>query len=220
MTRWIRLAASFLLASAAAVAIAAPEPVPQHDKASFVWPVAEGWRKETIPFPLEFAPDLALSGIEEIRFAPGMFKPGEDGYWSYAFVWWLDGRPALGAAELETALRRYFAGLITDVAKGKGYAIDPARFKASFHALPPPPKKLGHAVQAFAGTVDSYDAFATGKPIVLQLEVHVWDCAEAGRRVAMILASPQPESAPIWTSLHARRDEFVCHNPSKGATPP
>jgi hypothetical protein len=190
MTRWIRLGASFLLASAAAVATAAPEPVPQHDKASFVWPVAEGWRKETIPFPLEFAPDLALSGVEEIRFAPGMFKPGEDGYWSYAFVWWLDGRPAL------------------------------ARFKASFHALPPPPKKLGHAVQAFAGTVDSYDAFATGKPIVLQLEVHVWDCAEAGRRVAMILASPQPESAPIWTSLHARRDEFVCHNPSKGATPP
>jgi osmoprotectant transport system permease protein len=180
-------------------------------KGSFQWPVAEGWRKETMAFPLEFAKDLPFSGIEEIRFAPGMFKPDMDGYWSYAFVWWLDGRPTLGAAELEHSLTRYFAGLITEVAKDKGFAIDPARFSSSIRAVPSSPEKLGHEFQAFAGTVDSYDAFATGKPIVLNLNVWVWDCAESGKRAVMVLASPKPQSAPIWKALHARRDEFICH---------
>jgi hypothetical protein len=27
----------------------------------------------------------------------------------------------------------------------------------------------------------------------------------------MVLASPKPQSAPIWKALHARRDEFICH---------
>jgi glycine betaine/choline ABC-type transport system substrate-binding protein len=184
---------------------------PPSDKGSFQWPVAEGWRKETMAFPLEFAKDLGFSGVEEIRFAPGMFKPDIDGYWSYAFAWWLDGRPTLGAAELERSLTRYFAGLITAVAKDKGYAIDRARFSASIRALPRSSGKLGHEVHAFAGTVESYDAFATGKPIVLNLDVWVWDCADSGKRVAMVLASPKPASAPIWKALHARRDEFICH---------
>jgi len=77
---------------------------------SFSWPMPEGWQHETIPFPLEFAPDLPYRGVEELRFAPGIFKPDQAGYWSYAFVWWLDGKPALGAAELNASLERYFAG--------------------------------------------------------------------------------------------------------------
>jgi hypothetical protein len=182
-----------------------------------VWPVADGWRKETIPFPLEFAKDLPFSGVEEIRFAPGMFKPGEEGFWSYVFVWWLDGHPPLGAAELESALKRYFAGLITDVAKEKGYPIDPARFAASIRSLPDAPARLGHAVRAFAGTVDSYDAFATGEPIVLNLEVWVWDCTANGKRVAIVLASPKPATEPIWNALRQRRDEFACHEPTRAS---
>src|SRR5262245_33462421 len=36
--------------------------------ASFQWPIPEGWQHETIPFPLEFAPDLPYQGVEELRF--------------------------------------------------------------------------------------------------------------------------------------------------------
>ena len=176
---------------------------------TFQWTVPEGWQKETIPFPLDFAKELPYSGVEELRFAPGMFKPAEDGYWSYAFLWWLDGRPKLGAAEIQSALKRYFAGLCTAVGTEKGYAIDPARFAASIHAVPGKVTKAGHEVHAFAGTVDSYDAFATGQPIVLNVEVWVWDCG--GKRAALVLASPKTGNAPIWKSLHARRDELACH---------
>lgn len=203
MTTWARIAAGGALAAAAVSAIAGGE--------TFRWPVAEGWRSETIPFPLEFAKDLPYSGVEELRFAPGMFKPDQDGYWSYAFVWWLEGKPALDAPALEHSLTRYFAGLITDVAKEKGYPIDPARFSASIHPVTAAGDKLGHAVRAYAGTVDSYDAFATGKPLVLNLEVWVWDCPQAGRRVALVLASPKPGNASIWSALRERRAELVCH---------
>jgi hypothetical protein len=178
---------------------------------SFRWPLPEGWKEETIPFPLEFAPELPYKGVEELRFSPGMFKPDQPGYWSYAFVWWLDGRPTLDATELSSSLQRYFTGLITSVAKDKGFTIDPAKITASVHAVPAPKPKLGHAVKAFAGAVNAYDAFATGKPIALNVEIWVWDCEKSGKRAAIVLASPQPTSAQIWTSLYKRRHEFGCH---------
>ena len=182
-------------------------------QATLLWPVPEGWNSETIPFPLEFAKDLPYSGVEELRFAPGMFAPDQDGYWSYAFVWWLDGKPKLGTRELQDDLKRYFSGLITAVGKDKGFAIDPARFKATIHSAPAPSAKLGHEVKAFAGTADSYDAFKTGKPIVLNLEIWVWDCG--AKRAALVLASPRPSTAPIWKELRQRRDELACHTAAK-----
>ena len=178
---------------------------------SFQWPLPEGWREETIPFPLQFAPDLLYKGVEELRFSPGMFKPDQEGYWSYAFVWWLEGRPVLDATELNASLQRYFSGLCTSVAKDKGQTLDPAKFSASLHPVDGSGPKLGHAVAAFAGTVHAYDAFATGKPIVLNVDVWVWDCDRSGKRAALVLASPKPTSAPIWSSLRKRRDDFVCH---------
>ena len=44
----------------------------------------------TIPFPLDFAPNLPYRGTEELRFAPGFFDPSAAGSWSYAFVWFVD----------------------------------------------------------------------------------------------------------------------------------
>ncbi len=211
MIRRARLTAFGVLAAVTALGAAGSKPAPPPARPSFRWPVPTGWRKETIPFPLDFAKDLPYSGVEEIRFAPGMFTPGERGYWSYAFVWWLNGHPRLGATDLQNALERYFAGLSTSVAKEKGFAIDPQRFVVSIQPLPGSPEKLGHPAHRFTGTVDSYDAFTTGKPIVLNLEVWVWDCKDSGKRAAMVLASPADTGDPVWNSLRDRRDEFVCH---------
>jgi hypothetical protein len=57
--------------------------------------------------------------------------------------------------------------------------------------------------------VDSYDAFKTGKPIELNVEVWVWDCG--AKRAALLLASPRTTTAPIWKELRQRRDELACH---------
>jgi len=209
------------LAFAAGCQTAAPRPdsaeregeeAPARAAPAFEWPKPEGgWKTETNPFPLDFAPTISLQGVEELRFAPGMFKPDAPGYWSYAFALWLDGEPTLGQAELERFFLNYFQGLIAEVSKEKGRKIDPGHFQATIRPSSGAPAKEGHTVQAFAGTADLYDAFATGKPLTLNLEVWVWDCPVAGKRVALVLASPRSPSEPIWKELAQRRDEFLCH---------
>ena len=81
------------------------------------WPVPDGWRRETIAFPLDFAPALAHRGVEELRFAPGFFEPHAGGYWSYAFAWRTDDRAALDASALAGELTTYFRGLVAAVDK-------------------------------------------------------------------------------------------------------
>ena len=76
------------------------------------WHVPEGWKKEMIPFPLEFAPGIKHAGTEELRFAPGMFKPDQPGYWSYGFVWWVEDREFQSPDSLADELRDYFRGLL------------------------------------------------------------------------------------------------------------
>ena len=44
------------------------------------------WRYEHIEFPLDFAPELAYKGFEELRFSPGMFDTSTTDYFTYAFV--------------------------------------------------------------------------------------------------------------------------------------
>jgi hypothetical protein len=61
---------------------------PSKPDVPFVLPTPEGWRTETLHFPLEFAPQLPYQGLEELRFSPGMFKPGREDFWTYAFVFW------------------------------------------------------------------------------------------------------------------------------------
>src|SRR5262245_39742330 len=126
----------------------------------FDWPVPAGWKKETIPFPLTFAPKLPYRGFEELRFAPSFFDPKSTNFWSYAFVWWLDGQPALTKPSFERDFVAYFAGLSTAVAAKKNFHLDPSRFKAVF--APDKPTN-----DSFTGYIDTYDAFITGQPIKL-----------------------------------------------------
>src|SRR5688500_15314459 len=93
-----------IAACGSASAPAQPEPA----KPLAPWATPTGWKAETIPFPLDFAPSLAHRGAEEIRFAPKFFEPGAPGYWSYAFTWRTEDAAALGAEALRGELTAYF----------------------------------------------------------------------------------------------------------------
>jgi hypothetical protein len=181
-----------MLALSLALILAAPAtPVP------FKWTTPAGWRTETIPFPLEFAPSLKHKGLEELRFAPGMFKPDAPDFFSYAFVWWLEDEGAPGASTLETELAVYFRGLSEAVGKDK-YKFDPARFKARF-------RQEGDSI---VGQIDSYDAFKTGKPITLNARFQSRRC---GKNTALVVAlSPASADAAIWKDLSALTAQFHC----------
>jgi hypothetical protein len=178
--------------------------------AKFVWPAPEGWKTETIPFPLDFAPDLPYRGREELRFAPAFFEPSAPGYFSYAFVWWLEGSPALDQQSLERDLARYFAGLCGAVG-GKKFSFDPGRFKARLEPAEPSATAIA-ATKAFQGTIDAYDPFknGNGREITLNVDISIGDCAAEGRRVVLVLASPKPRSDTIWKALAERKSGFHC----------
>ena len=71
----------------------------------------EGWTGETIELPPGFAPNLKLKGSEHIRFAPGMFKPASDSFFSYAFVFELQPKPELTEAVVKEEFLKYYRGL-------------------------------------------------------------------------------------------------------------
>jgi hypothetical protein len=199
--------------AASAGATSAPQPSSSASAsagASFQWPVPEGWKPETIPFPLEFAPDLPYRGVEEIRFAPAFFEPSAPGYFSYAFIWWLEGRPELDRPRLERDLARYFAGLC-DAVGGKKFSFDPKRFKAQLEPSAEPAAMALPGVRALRGTLDAYDPFknGNGREISLNLDIAIGDCSD-GHRVLMVAASPKPRSDAIWKALAEREASFRC----------
>ena len=42
----------------------------------------EGWRAEIIDFPLSFAPEIDLTGFEDIRFSPGWADSTSIDFWT------------------------------------------------------------------------------------------------------------------------------------------
>lgn len=205
--RWVAVSALILAAARAGAAgpssgAAQPRALAPDD--GFSWPVPAGWRKETIPFPLEFAPDLPHKGVEELRFGPGFLHPKEPDFWSYDFVWRLDDDSTVDEKTLADELTRYFRGLNMAVG-GKRYSFDPGRFKAEVSSLP-----ARERAGSFRGRVESYDAFATGKPIVLNVEARREACPDGRRRFVSFAVSPQPEDASVWKPLREEAAAFRC----------
>ena len=145
---------------------------------SFTWPVPDGWRSETIPFPLEFAPSIPHRGVEEIRFAPGFFDPAAPGYWTYAFAWVVTGARAPDAATLGEELTTYFRGLAAAVASGKKdlRPIDVDRIRA----------RIGGDLR---GSVATFDAFGDGRAVDLEVKVTVQPCGSG--QAVLFTAAPR-----------------------------
>ena len=122
----------FLLIMCSGMLLAQEEP----KQPSLYTSAPEGWRAEVIPFPLGFAPDIPLKGVEELRFAPGMFKPESEEFYGYSFIWWLDGKVAIDTSMLEINLKRYYVGLYNAVSKKE--TKDTSSFKFSVNATREP----------------------------------------------------------------------------------
>lgn len=169
----------------------------------FDWIIPEGWIAETIPFPLGFAPGLPYSGLEELRFAPGMFKAESEDFWTYAFVWWLEGDVRFDARTLNSDLVKYYEGLSLAV-EGEGF--DPE--KAAAVATLAPSRRVSATESEWAGALSTHDAFATHARVELHLEVEAIRSETVDRTAVTFLVSPQPRSHAVWTELTGLREAF------------
>ncbi len=196
---WGRLLSSMLFIGLLTVTALA-EDTP---KLPFHLPVPEGWRTETIPFPLGFAPEIEYEGLEELRFSPGMFDPEKDDFWSYAFIWWIPASSKIEAAKLATELEAYFRGLGLAVAKSNDFEPKAPVFEASITEL-----EVKQGNRAFSGQVETLDAFATRESVHLEVNIESIPC---GSHQAVFFGfSPQPASHPVWTTLAGLRQGFDC----------
>ncbi|HPF69222.1 MAG TPA: hypothetical protein PLQ13_01010 [Candidatus Krumholzibacteria bacterium] len=174
--------------------------------AAFTLPLPDGWRSETIPFPLPFAPGLPYEGVEELRFAPGMFTAGADDFWTYAFCWWVPEDTPLDSKLLERDLEAYFAGLTRTVEDAEHFTAEDPRYAVQ---LEPKRTRAGEP-RAWSGSLDVFDAFVTHAPLALNVQVEVESCPDEGMVGVLFLVSPQPAGHAVWKSLAQLRAGFRC----------
>ena len=174
------------------------------------WPVAPGWQREAFVLPPPFAPKLGVTGFEEVRLAPGFARPGANDFWSYAFVWFVEGQLPLDGAALTQLLETYYRGLCQEggdprfVFKPELVRVDLARVSEPATA---PDEGEQHELQ---GTVDTLDCLFTGKPLTLHVRLQVQDCPQTQRRALLVRGSPQKDGNPIWRELDQRQAELIC----------
>jgi len=176
-----------------AAALLAQEP------ASLLPELPNGWRTERLAFPLSFAPDLEHAGFEDLAFAPGMFEPASDSYFSYVLALRLEGDLEVDRGFVQGFLEKYYRGLCAAVGEGKGFDL-------SGFAVAVEDRGAG-----FAARVDMVDAFVTGEPLALELELAV----QPGPRATEIfgLASPKPRDAPVWRALDEMHERWRAARP-------
>lgn len=165
-----------------------------------------GWAVERMKFPIEFAPAISYLGYEDLRFLPGWGDQKSEEYWSYCFLWWLEGKPQLDKVTLESYLKTYYEGLV-------GRNIAPRKIPAD-KVVPvkvqlTPVKSLPGDAQTFNGEIDMLDYMGV-QPIRLHVALHVKDCAAARRKALFVELSPRPAGHAVWQQMDQLWKTFEC----------
>ncbi|HEY4003303.1 MAG TPA: hypothetical protein VGO93_30825 [Candidatus Xenobia bacterium] len=165
------------------------------------WPAPPGVHTETIPFPLDFAPQVAFHGIEEIRFAPGFRKPDAPDWFTYSFVWYVNDSRQL---DVKADLTAYFRGLMDAVAKEDHLTtrawptwVEVGEVASGFTDEP-----TTHAV------VHTWDAFGTPGPLTLDIQVYEPPCSVPDHRFYYFETTPHPHDPAVRHLLDRLRAAF------------
>jgi hypothetical protein len=166
--------------------------------------VLPGWTSEHIPFPISFAGSIPYKGVENVRFTSGWGNPSSDEYWSYEFVWWLDGDQPMNAGTLQQNMRIYYTGLVTDnITRRNIPAVKVVPVVTAYKKINSTPGD----VETYTGTVNMLD-YMVQQPIVLNSLVHIQKCA--GHTVILYEMSPKPYSHAVWQELNKVALSFTC----------
>jgi hypothetical protein len=172
------------------------------------------WKGERIELPPSFAPAMTLKGIEEIRFASGMFNPKSDSFFTYAFVFSVPKSQELTPELIKQEMLTYYRGLAESVSKGKGRTADAARFSFTLEpaATADTPKKIPAStkVSQYKGELSWVEPFVTGQSQLLHFELQSWSDPATARNYLFVCASPKAvgETDGAWKELREIRRTF------------
>ncbi len=157
--------------------------------------------------PIDFAPAIPYKGVEDIRFAPGWGEAGHQNYWSYAFLWLIDGTQEINTGTIDKNLNAYYDGLIGRNIDKRG--IPANMITKTVTRVKKLPKPQGKDEATYTGTVSMLDYMAK-KPMVLNCTVHVVKCPGTANTIVFHQLSPQPLTSPTWAKLNELWDSFDC----------
>lgn len=172
--------------------------------AADVIPAPDNWRKETITFPLEFAPTLKYEGVERVRFAPQWKDFASERGVSYLFMWNVKNTPP-GVAKFERDMNAYFDGLMNRVADSSKLVRRGGPTKAALHTAAP---DAGWS-KGYAGVLRTWNAFSSGEVLVLEIEIAERNCGNGRMQVFFMLSKARSTDA-IWDTMRAARSGTVC----------
>ncbi len=174
------------------------------------------WFGERIALPPKgFAPDLGLKGIEEILFAPGMFKADQPDFFSYVFLFALEAKPVLDAKVLKKELFIYYSGL--SKARMDNPNLDTSGFGVKVTAVEGndvSPKGAVH-VKNYRAEVVWLEPFATKKMQTLYFELQTWQYKGSPYQYLFVCASPQKPDKPLWKTLRTIRASVAIQSKQK-----
>ncbi|BBM03272.1 hypothetical protein [Microbulbifer sp. GL-2] len=147
-------------------------------------------KTEVIPFPIEFAPDITLNGIEELVFLQGMYKPDSEAFFSYAFSWTHKPEKAqvFKKSEIKKFIAAYYSGLYKAVSNGKERESTVI---------------IEQAGEKYRGQISWIEPFVTKEDQTLYFEGSEVYCEKTNELRWYFLVSPQDSSHPVWTELQS-----------------
>jgi len=165
-------------------------------------PIPKEWRYERMNFPLEFAPEIKLSGFEELRFAPGMFNITAEDYFTYIFALKITNKIELNKNELHDFLLQYYKGLSESVAKSKKIEVDASSTKVILE------EPVGDNQNIYRVQVNFFDTFTNSQEILLHMEIEVFPKKDMNEVYLLALVSPQEKNHEVWKQMHNYRNQL------------
>lgn len=176
------------------------------------------WKKETFTFPLDFAPKLQFTGIEEAIFTPGWSDKTSPEFWTYSFVWYVDGNLELAEDKLQTFIGDYFNGLTQTVGTGKGMKKEAI---SNAFAIFMEKERINNW-QHFEGKVQLFDVFFSEQEIRLNTKVKALYCEDVNKHLVLFSFARKAFDDKIWKvfdNVQTIDDCLALTNPSSSKTP-
>jgi hypothetical protein len=168
--------------------------------------VPKGWQVELFALPPDFAKQIALKGVEELRFYPGWGDPKSEEHWSYAFLWALDGNMDIDAKLLQDNLNILYTGLVgRNIVSRKIPKEKQVPLEISIQNT----KTEAGDLKTFTGTVHMLN-YIIQEPMILNLRIHLKDCPDKTHRYVFIEVSPKPAGHAMWVQLDQLNADFKC----------
>lgn len=150
----------------------------------------KNWKKEIIKFPIDWAPNLKVTGFEELLFSPKWADPKDDEFWSLIIAWKIDATTLLTLKEIENNFKSYFDGLM----KPNHWAKDFPNPKVKF-------TKSKNSKTNFTGEMTFFDGFHTGKVMTVLIKGEQSFCVKHQKNSIVFRVSPQHKKHHIWKTL-------------------